>query len=133
LDALAHLAWELGVLEAVNLIQVERKREGISDELLLRTLAVLPFVEAIGLSAAADTLFEDAAVLLPLGYTALQIQEGFNQRHGARTEEKAEQSRPGHPEVLRQELQRIEGPSLDAFRRECIRVLFARGLVKGKG
>lgn len=132
LDALAHLAWELGVLEAVKLIQVERQREGIPDEWLLRTLAVLPFVEAIGLSAAADTLFADAAVLLQLGYTAVQIQAGFNQRHGARTAEKAEPSRPCHPEVLRQELQRIDGPSLDAFRGECIRGLFARGLVKGK-
>ena len=132
LDALAYLAWELGVLEAVNLIQVQRERDGIPDELLLRTLAVLPFVEALGLSGAADTLFEDAAVLLQLGYTAVQIQEGFNQRHGARTDEKAEQSRPCHPEVLRQELQRIEGQSLDAFRRECIRALFQRGLVKGK-
>lgn len=36
LDALAHLAAELGVLEAVKCIEVERKREGIPDELLLR-------------------------------------------------------------------------------------------------
>jgi hypothetical protein len=132
LDALAHVAWELGVLEAVKVITVKREREGIPDELLLRTLAVLPFVEAMGLSAAAETLFEDAAVLLQLGYTAVQVQDGFNQRHAAGTETKAERSRPYHPEVLRQALQRIDLPSLDAFRRECIRVLFERGLVKGK-
>lgn len=132
LDALAQVAWELGVLEAVKLITVERKREGIPDELLLRTLAVLPFVEAMGLSTAAETLFEDAAVLLQLGYTAVQVQDGFNQRHGAGAETKAERSRPYHPEVLRQELQRIDAPSLDAFRRECIRALFEHGLVKGK-
>lgn len=132
LDALAHVAWELGVLDAVKLIEVKREREGIPDELLLRTLAVLPFVEALGLSTAAQTLFEDAAVLLQLGYTAVQVQEGFNERHGARTEAKGTQSRPYHPEVLRQELQRIEVASLDSFRRECIRGLFQRGLVKGK-
>ena len=132
LDALAHVAWELGVLEAVKLIRVERQREGIPDELLLRTLAVLPFVEALGLSAAAETLFEDAAVLLQLGYTAVQVQEGFNRRHAAGAEIKGDRSRPYHPEVLRQELQRIQIPSLDAFRRECIRGLFERGLVKGK-
>ena len=101
LDALAHVAWELGVLEAVQLIRVKRERAGIPDELLLRTLAVLPFVEALGLSAAAQTLFEDAAVLLQLGYTAVQVQAGFNQRHGAGMDAKGEQSRPYHPEVLR--------------------------------
>ena len=134
LDALAHVAWELGVLEAVQLIQVKRERAGIPDELLLRTLAVLPFVEALGLSAAAQTLFEDAAVLLQLGYTAVQVQAGFNQRHGAQTDAKGEQSRPYHPEVLRhaERLQRIEVSSLDDFRRACLQSLFERGLVKGK-
>ena len=132
LDALAHLAWELGVLEAVKRIRVSREREGIPDELLLRTLAVLPFVEAVGLSTAAETLFEDAAVLLQLGYTARQVQDGFNQRHAAGAETKGDRSRPYHPEVLRQELQRIEASSLDVFRRECIRALFERGLVRGK-
>ncbi len=132
LDGLAHLAWELGVLEAVELINVERQRTGIPDELLLRTLAVLPFVEAMGLSVAANTLFSDAAVLLKLGYTAIQVQEGFNHRHGADYQEKSEQSRPYHPEVLRRELQRIELDSLESFRRECIQNLFDRGLVKGK-
>lgn len=132
LDALAHVAYELGVLDAAAAIRVNREREGIPDELLLRTLAVLPFVEAIGLSAAANTLFEDAAVLLQLGYTAIQIQEGFNARHGAEYEEKSAQSLPCHPEVLRQELQRIDLDSLAEFRRRCMGTLFERGLVKGK-
>lgn len=132
LDALAHVAYELGVLDAAAAIQVNREREGIPDELLLRTLAVLPFVEAVGLSAAANTLFEDAAVLLQLGYTAIQIQGGFNARHGAAYDEKTRQSLPCHPEVLRQELQRIDLDSLAEFRRTCIGTLFARGLVKGK-
>src|SRR3990172_13075547 len=82
LDALAHLANELEVLDAVELIEVEREREGIPDGMLLRTLAIMPFVEALSLSAAANTLFEDAAVLLQLGYTAVNIQEGFNQNLG---------------------------------------------------
>ena len=132
LDALAHLAWELGILEAVDLIRVERERSGIADDLLLRTLAVLPFVEAIGLSAAANTLFEDAAVLVKLGYTAVQIQNGFNDRRGAKQAEKSEQSLPYHPDVLRQELQRIDLKSLNEFRKACIRKLFAHKLVKGR-
>lgn len=132
LDVLVHLAWELGILEAVKLIQVERERGGIPDDLLLRTLAVLPFVEAIGLSASANTLFEDAAVLVKLGYTAVQIQNGFNDRRGAKQAEKSEHSLPYHPDVLRQELQRIELNSLNEFRKACIRKLFAHKLVKGQ-
>ena len=132
LDALAHLAWELEVLEAVELIQVEREREGIPDQLLLRTLAILPFVEALSLSAAANTLFEDAAVLLQLGYTAIQIQEGFNHRRGKQQEEKSVQSRPYHPDVMRGELQRVKIESLDAYRRHCVGVLYQRGLIRSK-
>lgn len=132
LDALAHLACELEVLDAVELIEVERDREGIPDGKLLRTLAILPFVEAMSLSAAANTLFEDAAVLLQLGYTAVQIQEGFNQRRGKQYEQKSAQSRPYHPDVLREELQRIKVESLDAYRRHCVGVLYKRGLVRGK-
>ena len=72
LDELAHLAIELGVFEALKLIRVRRDRAGIPDELLLRTIAVLPFVEALGLSAAAGALFRDAAILLQLGYSIEQ-------------------------------------------------------------
>jgi hypothetical protein len=132
LDALAQLACELEVLEAVKLIEVERERNGVPDELVLRTLAVLPFVEAMSLSAAADTLFEDAGVLLQLGYTAVQIQEGFNQRRGKGQARKSGQSLPYHPDVLRAELQRIQVESLDAYRRHCVEVLYQRGLIRGK-
>ncbi|MEA3406501.1 MAG: hypothetical protein U9R48_00280 [Chloroflexota bacterium] len=68
-DALVHLAIEIGVFEALEVIEVEREREGIPDDLLLRTLSVLPFVEAIGLSASAGRLFEDAAILLQIGFS----------------------------------------------------------------
>ena len=132
LDALAQLASELEVLEAVRLIEVERERTGVPDELALRTLAVLPFVEAMSLSAAANTLFEDAGVLLQLGYTAVQIQEGFNKRRGKGYETKSAQSRPYHPDVLREELQRIKIESLDRYRRHCVGVLYKRGLIRSK-
>ena len=132
LDALAQLAWELEVIEAVNLIEVERERAGVPDELVLRTLAILPFVEAMSLSAAANTLFEDAGVLLQLGYTAVQIQEGFNRRRGKQYERKSAQSRPYHPDVLREELQRIKIESLDAYRQHCVGVLYQRGLIRSK-
>ena len=63
LDELVYLAIEVGVFDALRLLRVKRQRQGIPDELLLRTLAVLPFVEAMGLSAAAGELFKDAAIL----------------------------------------------------------------------
>jgi hypothetical protein len=132
LDALAQLACELGVFEAVERIEVERERAGVPDELALRTLALLPFVEAMSLSAAANTLFEDAEVLLQLGYTAVQIQEGFNQRRGKGKERKSALSRPYHPDVLREELQRIKVASLDSYRRQCVGVLYKRRLIRSK-
>jgi len=132
LDALAQLACELEVLEAVKLIGVEREQTGVPDELALRTLAVLPFVEAMSLSAVANTLFEDAGALLQLGYMAVQIREGFNQRRGKGNEQKSAYSRPYHPDVLREELQRIKVESLDAYRRHCVEVLYKRGLIRSK-
>lgn len=132
LDALAHLATELGVLDAVSLLKVEREREGIPDELLLRAACLLPFVDAAGLSAASESLFADAAILLQIGYTALQVQNGFNNRRGAKQESKGDSSLPCHPDVLRNELLRLKPESMTTFRRECIKRLHEKGLIKGK-
>ncbi len=129
-DELVHLCIELGVFEALKSLQVRREREGIPDELLLRTLAVLPFVEALGLSSAAGQLFEDAAVLLQLGYEITAVQQGFNDRHGSASGEK--RSRPCHVEVLRDELARLDPESVAEFGRRCVAELFRRGLVKGR-
>lgn len=129
-DELVHLCIELGVFEALECLKVQRERQGIPDQLLLRTLAVLPFVEALGLSSAAGRLFEDAAILLQLGYEIAQVQEGFNGRHNSpATQEKS--CRPCHVEVLRNELARLEPDSLGEFRRRCVAELFRRQLVKG--
>ena len=132
LDELVHLSIELGVFDVLEVLQVKRERQGIPDVLLLRTLFVLPFVEAMGLSAAAGSLFKDAAILLQLGYTLVDLQEGFNgRRRGEGAEEKSEEAKPCHPEVLREELARIDVGSLRAFQREGVRRLFLRGLVRG--
>jgi hypothetical protein len=132
LDALAYLAAELGVLDAVSLLEVEREREGIPDELLFRGACLLPFIEAAGLSAASESLFADAAILLQIGYTALQVQNGFNKRRGAKRESKETGSLPCHPDVLRNELLRVKPESMAAFRQECIKRLHKKGLIKGK-
>jgi hypothetical protein len=107
-------------------------RRGIYQNPFAQVLVILPFVEAIGVSAAANMLFEDAAILLQLGYTALQIQEGFNRRHRNKSGEKSEQARPCHPDVLREELARIKPESLHQFRRRCVQELFERRLIRGK-
>src|SRR3972149_1767209 len=82
LDALAQLACELEVFEAVELIEVERERAGVPDELALRTLAGLPFVEAMSLSPPGNPLFEVAGEFLHLLYTSVHNRQGFNQRRG---------------------------------------------------
>lgn len=129
LDELAYLAWSLGVFEALELLKVGRKRDGIPDDLLLRTLVVLPFVQAFSLDAAAKALFRDPAILLQLGYTALNLREGFNER--CRNATGLKSALPVHPDVLRDELTRIDPQSLKQFEEQCVSEIFRRGLVRG--
>jgi hypothetical protein len=45
LDELVALHQELGIFAILDELEVQRTRAGVPDELLLRTLATLPFVE----------------------------------------------------------------------------------------
>ncbi|HEY6285330.1 MAG TPA: hypothetical protein VIX20_06690 [Ktedonobacteraceae bacterium] len=65
LDELVALHQALGIFAIVDELEVQRTRAGIDDELLLRTLATLPFVEQASLSGASEVLFREPAVLLP--------------------------------------------------------------------
>src|SRR3972149_5567873 len=56
LDELAYLAYSLGVFEALQLLKVGRKRDGIPDDLLKRTLVVLPFIQAFSFDGGAKAL-----------------------------------------------------------------------------
>ena len=67
LDELVALHEELGILRIVEQIEPQRKRAGVPDDLLLRTLATLPFVEQASLSGAAEVLFREPAVLFNSG------------------------------------------------------------------
>ncbi len=67
LDELVALHDELGIFEILEQLEVQRTRAGVPDELLLGTLATLPFVEQASLSGAAEVLFREPAVLLQLG------------------------------------------------------------------
>ena len=55
---------ELGIFAVLEELEVQRERAGVPDEVLLRTLATLPFVEAASLSGASEVLFREPAVLL---------------------------------------------------------------------
>jgi len=59
LDELVALHEELGIFAILDELEVQRVRAGIADELLLRTLATLPFVEQASLSGPARSCFEN--------------------------------------------------------------------------
>ncbi len=81
LDELVALHEELGIFGMVEQLEVQRKRAGVPDGLLLRTLATLPFVDQASLSGASEVLFREPAVLLQLGWAPVQICAGSNGRH----------------------------------------------------
>src|SRR5438477_6641531 len=76
LDELIALHEELGIFAIVEQLEVQRKRAGVPDARLLRTLATMPFVEQASLSGAAEVLFREPAVLLQLGWAPVQIRGG---------------------------------------------------------
>lgn len=98
LDELVALHEELGIFAILDELDVQRKRAGVSDELLLRTLATLPFVQAASLSGGSSVLFRESAVLLQLGWAPVQIRQGSNGRH-RHPVERQEESLPCHPDT----------------------------------
>lgn len=130
LDDLVALHDELGVFEALDGIPVDRQRRGVEDRLLLRTLAVLPFLGAPSLTGASSLLFRNPAILLHLGWSAVQIQMGDNERHRA-PQGRLPQSLPCHPETLRNELTRIERHLWLQVQHAAVQRLFAKHLVRG--
>src|SRR5713226_2461475 len=107
LDELVALHDELGVFTALDAVELARQRAGVEDRLLLRTLATLPFVAAASLSGATELLFKEPAILLHLGWAAVQIREGSNGRH-RHPDGRQEASLPCHPDTLRDALRRVE-------------------------
>src|SRR6266571_2688231 len=98
LDELVALHEELGIFAILDEVEAQRKRAGVPDELLLRTLATLPFVEQASLSGASEILFREPAVLLQLGWAPVQIRQGSNGRH-RHPEGRQVESLPCHPET----------------------------------
>src|SRR5260370_35864117 len=81
-------------------LEVQRERAGVADEVLLRTLATLPFVDQVSLSGGSSVLFREPAGLLQLGWAPVQIRQGSNGRH-RHPLGRQEESWPCHPDTLR--------------------------------
>jgi DDE family transposase len=131
LDELVALHEELGIFAIVEQLEVQRKRAGVSDALLLRTLATLPFVEQASLSGASEVLFREPAVLLQLGWAPVQIRAGSNGRH-RHPDGRQEESLPCHADTLRDALRRVGESAWLKAQRAGVQSLYQRQLVRGK-
>src|SRR2546421_1233345 len=131
LDELVALHEELGIFAILEEVEAQRTRAGIPDELLLRTLATLPFVEQASLSGATEVLFREPAVLLQLGWAPVQIRSGSNGRH-RHPQGRQEESLPCHPDTLRDALRRVEESAWQQAQAAGVKALYERQFVRGK-
>jgi hypothetical protein len=131
LDELVALHQELGIFALLEELEVQRERAGVSDELLLRTLATLPFVDQASLSGASEVLFREPAVLLQLGWTPVQIRSGSNGRH-RHPVGRLEESLPCHPDTLRDTLRRVGESAWLHAQAAGVKALYQRQLVRGR-
>jgi hypothetical protein len=131
LDELVALHEELGIFAFLDELEVQRERAGVPDELLLRTLATLPFVEAASLSGASQVLFREPAILLQVGWAPMQIRQGSNGRH-RHPVGRQEESLPCHPDTLRDALRRVGESAWLQAQAAGVKALYQRQLVRGK-
>lgn len=131
LDELVALHDELGVFAALDAVEPRRERAGIADRLLLRTLASLPFVAVSSLSGATELLFKEPAILLHLGWAAVQIRAGCNERH-RHPDGRQEESLPCHPDTLRDALRRVAASAWQRVQETGVAALYAQHLVGGQ-
>lgn len=126
LDELVYLMVELKFFLHLGLIELNRQREGIPDDLMLNLLGIMPIFGVPNINQVPGTLLKDAGVLRLIGCTAQQIREGFNQRG------KANKQLPFHQDDLRNLLKRVKVESLPAWRKAAIGELFHHKQVKGR-
>jgi predicted RNA binding protein YcfA (HicA-like mRNA interferase family) len=131
LDELVALQEELGIFAILDEVEVQRARAGVADELLVRTLATLPFVEQASLSGGSEVLFREPAVLLQLGWAPGHIRQGSNGRH-RHPQGRQEGSLPCHPDTVRDALRRVEESGWQHVQQAGVQSLYARQLVRGK-
>ncbi len=131
LDELVALHEELGIFAILDELEVQRARAGVPDELLLRTLATVPFVEAASLSGASEVLFREPAILVHLGWAPVQIRAGSNGRH-RHPDGRQEESLPCHPDTLRDTLRRVGESAWLHAQAAGVKALYQRQLVRGR-
>jgi hypothetical protein len=131
LDELVALHEEVGSFAILDELEVQRARAGVPAELLLRTLATLPCVEQASLSGGSSVRFREPAVLLHLGWAAVQIRAGSNGRH-RHPEGRQEESLPCHPATLRDGLRRVGESAWLHAQAAGVQALYERQLVRGK-
>src|SRR6266487_358932 len=131
LDELVALHQELGIFAILDEVEVQRERAGVPDEVLLRTLATLPFVDQASLSGASEVLFREPVVLLQLGWAPVQIRSGSNRRH-RNPQGRQEESLPCHPDTLRDTLRRVGESAWLHAQAAGVQSLYQRQLVRGK-
>jgi hypothetical protein len=131
LDELVALHEEGWIFAILNEVEVQRTRAGVPDELLLRTLATLPFVEQASLRGAAEVLFREPAELLQLGWAPVQIRAGSKGRH-RHPEGRQEESLPCHPDTFRDALRRVGESAWLKAQADGVQSLYQRQLVSGK-
>ena len=131
LDELVAFHQDLGMFAILDELEVQRARAGVPDELLLRTLATLPFVEQASLSGASEVLFREPAVLLQLGWAPVHMRQGSNGRH-RHPDGRQEESLPCHPDTLRDALRRVGESAWQHAQVAGVKALYQRQLVRGK-
>ena len=130
LDELVALHDEVGAFAALEALDTGRQRAGVADRLLVRTLAVLPFVGNAGLRGVAEQLFREPAILLQLGWSPVQVRQGDNGRHRHPAGRQGE-ALPCHPDTLRDALARISEQAWLQAHQGAVAGLHRRGLVRG--
>jgi len=131
LDELIALHDEVGAFAALESLETHRSRAGLPEALLLRTVAVLPFLGHGGFRPLADALLREPAVLLRLGWSPVQVQQGDNAQHRHPAGRQAE-SLPCHPDTLRDALARVTERAWLTAQRTAVAQLFQRRLVRGQ-
>jgi Transposase DDE domain len=130
-DELLTLHAELGVLTSLQQhISDNRQRQGLPHDLLLNTLAALPFFQPASLSGAATALFQEPSLLLMLGWSPVQIQHGGNQRH-RHPQARQLESLPCHPDTLRDCLSRVTEDDWLALQRDYTAQLVQHKMLAG--
>ena len=131
LDELEALHQDLGIFAILDELEAQRARAGVPDDLLLHTLAALPFVEQARFRGASEVLFREPSVLLQLGWAPVHIRQGSNGRHRHPAGRQAE-SLPCHPDTLRDALRRIGESAWLQAQEAGVQSLYQRQLVRGK-